>query len=99
MEISLLILSLRLALGPSKVGSEEVRTVASVVKCSLLGSDCLPAFKMNGDFIIGGAFSIHYKELTKTHNYTTVPEPPSCARGLVKSRIGGKKWKGVLICV
>ncbi|XP_047247937.1 extracellular calcium-sensing receptor-like [Girardinichthys multiradiatus] len=37
---------------------------------------------MNGDFIIGGAFSIHYKELTKTHNYTAVPEPPSCARGI-----------------
>ncbi|XP_015228959.1 PREDICTED: extracellular calcium-sensing receptor-like [Cyprinodon variegatus] len=52
------------------------------MKCSLRGSDHLPAFAMNGDFIIGGVFSIHYKELTETDNYTTVPEPPSCARGI-----------------
>ncbi|MEQ2289564.1 hypothetical protein AMECASPLE_034441 [Ameca splendens] len=82
MEISLLLLSLRLTLGLSEGGSEGVRTVASTFKCSRQGSNRLPAFTMNGDFIIGGAFSIHYKELTKTHNYTAVPEPPSCARGI-----------------
>ncbi|KAK5614407.1 hypothetical protein CRENBAI_026025 [Crenichthys baileyi] len=82
MEISLLLLTLRLTLGLSEGGSEGVRTVASTLKCSLQGSKRLPAFTMNGDFIIGGAFSIHYKELTKTHNYTAVPEPPSCARGI-----------------
>ncbi|MEQ2165324.1 hypothetical protein GOODEAATRI_015641 [Goodea atripinnis] len=38
---------------------------------------------MDGEYIIGGVFSIHYKELTKTDNYTTVPEPPTCTGRLV----------------
>ncbi|MED6270934.1 hypothetical protein CHARACLAT_015243, partial [Characodon lateralis] len=40
---------------------------------------------MDGEYIIGGVFSIHYKELTKTDNYTTVPEPPTCT-GSINSR-------------
>lgn len=94
MEISLLLVSLRLALGLSECGSDQVRTLASPIKCSLQGSNRLPAFTMNGDFVVGGAFSIHYKELTRTHNYTTVPELPSCARGLVTMRSSGEKREG-----
>ncbi|XP_029028184.1 extracellular calcium-sensing receptor-like [Betta splendens] len=33
---------------------------------------------MDGDYIIGGAFSIHYNMLPVKHNYTTKPEPLSC---------------------
>ncbi|XP_037533476.1 extracellular calcium-sensing receptor-like [Nematolebias whitei] len=40
---------------------------------------------MEGDYTIGGAFSIHFKEDTKIYNYTTMPEPPSCT-GSINSR-------------
>ncbi|KAM4742041.1 extracellular calcium-sensing receptor-like [Anableps anableps] len=40
---------------------------------------------MDGEYVIGGVFAIHYKELTKIHNYTTVPEPPTCT-GSINSR-------------
>ncbi|XP_036006161.1 extracellular calcium-sensing receptor-like [Fundulus heteroclitus] len=40
---------------------------------------------MDGEYIIGGVFSIHYKELTKIHNYTTAPEPTTCT-GSINSR-------------
>uniref|UniRef100_A0A3Q2DWY6 Extracellular calcium-sensing receptor-like n=1 Tax=Cyprinodon variegatus TaxID=28743 RepID=A0A3Q2DWY6_CYPVA len=33
---------------------------------------------MDGDFVIGGAFFIHYKMQTLFHNYTTEPELPRC---------------------
>uniref|UniRef100_A0A8C6KFR9 G-protein coupled receptors family 3 profile domain-containing protein n=1 Tax=Nothobranchius furzeri TaxID=105023 RepID=A0A8C6KFR9_NOTFU len=38
----------------------------------------LPALSMNGDFVIGGAFSLHYTMDAVIHNYTTKPEPPRC---------------------
>ncbi|XP_041850820.1 extracellular calcium-sensing receptor-like [Melanotaenia boesemani] len=37
---------------------------------------------MDGDYIIGGAFSIHYKEKIMIHDYITMPEPPSCTGGI-----------------
>ncbi|XP_036977769.1 extracellular calcium-sensing receptor-like [Acanthopagrus latus] len=40
---------------------------------------------MDGDYIIGGIFSIHYYMHTVKHNYTTMPEPPRCT-GSMDSR-------------
>ncbi|XP_038149379.1 extracellular calcium-sensing receptor-like isoform X1 [Cyprinodon tularosa] len=59
--------------------------MALPMNCVLQGTSRLPAFSTDGEYIIGGIFSIHYKELTKIHNYTTVPEPPTCT-GSINSR-------------
>ncbi|XP_070399330.1 extracellular calcium-sensing receptor-like [Nothobranchius furzeri] len=65
----------------------DVSFEASPMKCILQGTPRLPALSMNGDFVIGGAFSLHYTMDAVIHNYTTKPEPPRCtgrfnARGL-----------------
>lgn len=62
----------------------RVRNEASSVKCKLQGAAHLPAFSMDGDYIIGGAFSIHNYMHTVKHNYTTMPEPLRCTGRLVK---------------
>ncbi|XP_037533485.1 extracellular calcium-sensing receptor-like [Nematolebias whitei] len=38
---------------------------------------------MDGDFVIGGVFSLHYKQLTVIYNYTTKPEPSRCTGSLI----------------
>lgn len=63
--------------------SEDGVTEALSLKCTLQGTTRSPAFTMDGDYIIGGAFSIHFKEQTKIYNYTNLPEPPSCTGRLV----------------
>lgn len=55
----------------------------SSVTCKLRGSPHLPAFSMDGDYTIGGVFSIHYNIQTVKHNYTTMPEPLRCTGRLV----------------
>ncbi|XP_067364449.1 extracellular calcium-sensing receptor-like [Channa argus] len=40
---------------------------------------------MDGDYIIGGAFFIHYNMQALEHNYTTMPEPLRCT-GRIDSR-------------
>ena len=55
-----------------------VSTEASSVKCKLLGTTRLPAFSMDGDYTIGGVFSIHRYMHTVMHNYTMMPEPLRC---------------------
>lgn len=50
----------------------------SLVKCSLQGSPRLPAFSMDGDFVIGGAFVIHYQVSAVVNNYTTKPGVAAC---------------------
>ncbi|KAL3991776.1 tubulin polyglutamylase TTLL11 [Sarotherodon galilaeus] len=60
-------------------------TVASTVKCKLQGSTRLPAFSVDGDYVIGGVFSIHYFMQTVNHDYTTMPEPVRCS-GSIDSR-------------
>ncbi|XP_027136168.1 extracellular calcium-sensing receptor [Larimichthys crocea] len=62
----------------------EVSTPASS-KCKLQGATRLPTFSMDGDYVIGGVFSIHSYKHTEMHNYTTMPEPLTC-RGSVDYR-------------
>ncbi|XP_028428744.1 extracellular calcium-sensing receptor-like [Perca flavescens] len=40
---------------------------------------------MDGDYVIGGVFSIHHIMHTVKHNYTTIPEPLRCT-GSIKTR-------------
>ncbi len=67
-----------------RAGLTEDRTAAglsseaSSVKCKLQGTARLPAFSMDGDFVIGGVFPIHRYKLLKKLNYTTMPEPIRC---------------------
>ena len=66
-----------------------VSTQTSSVKCKLQGTTRLPVFSMDGDYIIGGVFSIHHYMQTVKHNYTTMPEPLRCTGRLVRGRSGG----------
>ncbi|XP_017280138.1 extracellular calcium-sensing receptor [Kryptolebias marmoratus] len=60
-----------------------VSTEASSLKCTLQSTSRLPAFSMDGDFIIGGVFSIHYKLHIVVYNYTSKPEPLRCGGSLI----------------
>lgn len=62
-------------------------TEASSVKCKFQGTARRPTFTMEGDFVIGGVFSIRHYKRTVNHNYTTMPEALPCAGRLVKGRI------------
>lgn len=57
------------------------------LKCDLRGSARDPAFSMNGDYIIGGVFSIHFFIEEVNHDYTVKPEPPGCTGRSVKEII------------
>ena len=48
------------------------------VKCMLRGTPQPPVFTLEGDYLIGGAFSIHYYMKMVKHNYTSLPEPIEC---------------------
>ena len=103
MKISALLIGLILPLGLCELNSAlkkgvvltedrsgaGVSTKALSVKCKLQGTTRLPAFSMDGDYIIGGIFSIHYYMHTVKHNYTTMPEPPRCTGRLVRGRACG----------
>lgn len=56
------------------------------MKCVLQNTPILSEFSMDGDYGIGGAFSLHYKLLTVTNNYTTKPKPLSCTGRLVRRK-------------
>ena len=64
-----------------QAGLREFGTAAAApsVKCQLQGSARFPAFSMDGDFVVGGVFSLHHYKVTVMHNYTTMPEPFSCS--------------------
>lgn len=64
----------------------EIRTEASAIQCTLQGTPRVPAFSKDGDFVIGGVFSIHFKLYTVIYNYTTKPDPPRCTGRLVGGR-------------
>jgi len=75
--------------GPTEAGTDGVSTQTSSVKCNLQGTARLPAFSEDGDYAIGGVFTIHYNTLTVIHNYTTMPEPPRCTGRLVRGGSDG----------
>jgi len=47
--------------------------------CILQGDPQPPALFKDGDFIIGGAFTIHYYVRTEKHTYTRRPQPLECS--------------------
>uniref|UniRef100_A0AAZ3SN17 G-protein coupled receptors family 3 profile domain-containing protein n=1 Tax=Oncorhynchus tshawytscha TaxID=74940 RepID=A0AAZ3SN17_ONCTS len=55
------------------------------IRCRLQGTPRPPAFSQDGDFVIGGVFSIHYYMHTVDHSYTSLPEPLQCT-GSMDSR-------------
>lgn len=57
---------------------------ASSMKCDLQGTPRSPAFSMSGDFVVGGAISLHYTQYSVIYNYTKKPEPPRCTGRLVR---------------
>ena len=61
-----------------------VSNEVSFVKCKLQSSTRLPAFSLDGDYVIGAVFSIHSFMQTVRHNYTTMPEPQTCTGRLVR---------------
>lgn len=60
-----------------------VRTETSSVKCKVQGSTRMPAFSQDGDYIIGGVFSMHNLMHSVKYNYTCKPEPQRCTGRLV----------------
>jgi len=64
-----------------KDGSGELSDAGNAtgfVKCMLRGTPRPPAFTLEGDYLIGGVFSIHNYMKTVKHNYTSLPEPLEC---------------------
>lgn len=47
--------------------------------CILQGDPQPPALFKDADFIIGGAFTIHYYLRTEKHTYTRRPQPLECS--------------------
>ena len=90
MEISALFIGLILSLSLCELNTELTgRSEVSSVKCKLQGSTRQPVFSMDGDYVIGGVFSIRYYEQTEMHNYTTMPEPQKCTGRSVGGRSNG----------
>lgn len=83
-------LSQRAMLTGAKVG-----TVESSVNCKLQGSTRPPAFSKDGDFIIGGTFSLHSYTQTAYNKYTNMPTPVKCKGRLVSGRRGCYKHVGL----
>lgn len=78
-----------------KAVSTEGRTAggasaqASSLTCKLQTTAREPALFMDGDFIIGGVFSLHYDMDIVDNDYTTVPEQQKCTGRSVEGRGGG----------
>ncbi|XP_035381561.1 extracellular calcium-sensing receptor-like isoform X1 [Electrophorus electricus] len=52
---------------------------ANPVSCRLWTEPRLPGLSMNGDFIIGGIFTIHYYTNSEQNTYTRLPPQPQCS--------------------
>uniref|UniRef100_A0A3B1IWL0 Extracellular calcium-sensing receptor-like n=2 Tax=Astyanax mexicanus TaxID=7994 RepID=A0A3B1IWL0_ASTMX len=52
---------------------------ANPVSCRLWADPQLPGLSMNGDFVIGGIFSIHYYMKSEPNTYTKLPLQPQCS--------------------
>lgn len=61
-----------------------VRTSAPPLKCTAQGQGRLPVFSADGDYVIGGIFSIHHYKQTVKRDYAAMPEPERCGGRLVK---------------
>uniref|UniRef100_A0A3P8Y646 G-protein coupled receptors family 3 profile domain-containing protein n=1 Tax=Esox lucius TaxID=8010 RepID=A0A3P8Y646_ESOLU len=61
-------------------------SVSDSVQCRLQGTPRPPAFSKDGDFVIGGVFSIHYNMHTVEHKFTSIPEPLKCTERFVSLR-------------
>ncbi|XP_054901713.1 extracellular calcium-sensing receptor-like [Poeciliopsis prolifica] len=66
--------------------ADPLTRAAASVQCTLQGTPRVSAFSKDGDFVIGGVFSIHHQLYTVIYNYTTNPEPPRCT-GSLNSRV------------
>ncbi|KAM9733382.1 extracellular calcium-sensing receptor-like [Menidia menidia] len=64
--------------GGTEAGANGVSATNSSVKCYLQGTARLPTFSEDGDYVLGGVFSIHYNMHTEIHNYTSKPEKLRC---------------------
>ncbi|XP_029629673.1 extracellular calcium-sensing receptor-like [Salmo trutta] len=74
--------------GLALLTSASISTSASgleSVRCRLQGTPRPPVFSQDGNFVIGGVFSIHYYMYTVDHSYTSMPEPLQCT-GSMDSR-------------
>lgn len=81
-------LSLTLLVALLGMGLKLVESDMSSVSCKLQGATRPPAFSKDGDFVIGGIFSIHYYMDTIQHNYTSMPEPMQCSgRSVTMGRV------------
>lgn len=47
--------------GAEPLTSAGANMASSLIKCTLQSTPHLPAFLMDGDFVIGGVFSLHYE--------------------------------------
>lgn len=89
--LSLLEVNSVVGLGGSVTGLKQrtgltkttVGTESGLVKCNMQGTAHLPVFSMDGDYVIGGVFSIHSNMHLLIHNYTTMPDPLRCTGRLV----------------
>ncbi|KAJ7995380.1 hypothetical protein DPEC_G00243970 [Dallia pectoralis] len=73
---------LHLAVAAGKPNLLDTTSASDSVRCRLQGTPHPSAFSKDGDFFIGGVFSIHYYMLTVEHNFSTMPEPLRCTGSL-----------------
>ncbi|KAL7870356.1 hypothetical protein SRHO_G00078530 [Serrasalmus rhombeus] len=52
---------------------------ADEISCRLWAEPQMPGFYVNGDFVIGGIFSIHYYMRSEQNTYTRAPLQPQCS--------------------
>ncbi|KAK2847376.1 hypothetical protein Q5P01_010375 [Channa striata] len=57
------------------------------VKCKVQDTPPVPAFSKDGDYIIGGVFSLHSYMQTTKRNYTFMPEPLRCTGRIDSSEL------------
>lgn len=77
--------------------TDPLTQAGASVQCTLQVTPRASAFSKDGDFVIGGIFSIHYQLYTVINNYTTKPEPPRCTGRLVW-RSGEVNHRNVEFC-
>ncbi|KAM3616855.1 uncharacterized protein V6R79_024815 [Siganus canaliculatus] len=64
--------------GLKKESANGAINIKKSVKCEIMGASRQPAFSMDGDYIVGGVFSLRTFKHTTQHNYTTMPKLQIC---------------------